>query len=216
MMVIDLNKRLSSAYTAAPSVHLGAEFEIDVAVLDEARAIGADFGSYSAGGSGTAVWAPPVPTLAVDVDLEKQDEYEVRVYNRENRVVAAIEIVSPSNKDRAEHRTAFATKCAALMQQGISVSIVDLVTLRAGNLYLEMLDLLGESDPSFSPDADLIYATASRYRRDGEHWKLESWAHPLKVGASLPTLPLWLASDLAVPLELEQTYEETCQILRIA
>jgi len=31
----------------------------------------------------------------------------------------------------------------------------------------------------------------------------------------LPTLPLWLASNLAVPLELEQTYEETCQVLRI-
>jgi hypothetical protein len=28
-------------------------------------------------------------------------------------------------------------------------------------------------------------------------------------------MPLWLASNLAVPLELELTYEETCQVLRI-
>jgi peptide/nickel transport system ATP-binding protein len=44
---------------------------------------------------------------------------------------------------------------------------------------------------------------------------LETWVHPLALGQSLPTLPLWLAENLAVPLELEQSYEETCRILRI-
>jgi hypothetical protein len=32
----------------------------------------------------------------------------------------------------------------------------------------------------------------------------------------LPTLPLWLADDLAVPLELEASDEVTCRVLRIA
>jgi hypothetical protein len=31
----------------------------------------------------------------------------------------------------------------------------------------------------------------------------------------LPTLPLWLADDFAVPLELEASYEDTCRALRI-
>jgi hypothetical protein len=31
----------------------------------------------------------------------------------------------------------------------------------------------------------------------------------------LPTLPLWVADDFAVPLELDATYEETCKGLRI-
>ena len=33
---------------------------------------------------------------------------------------------------------------------------------------------------------------------------------------ALPTLPLWLAENLAVPLELEGSYEETCRILRMS
>jgi hypothetical protein len=37
----------------------------------------------------------------------------------------------------------------------------------------------------------------------------------LLTGQPLPTLPLWLADDLAVPLDLEATYEQTCGILRI-
>ncbi len=42
---------------------------------------------------------------------------------------------------------------------------------------------------------------------------LESWAHVLSVGKALPTVPLWLADDLAVPLELEESYEQSCNIL---
>jgi hypothetical protein len=37
----------------------------------------------------------------------------------------------------------------------------------------------------------------------------------LALGKPLPTLPPWLADNLAVPLELEATYAETCRILRI-
>ncbi len=46
-------------------------------------------------------------------------------------------------------------------------------------------------------------------------WLVEAWEHTLTVGQPLPTLPLWLADDLAIPLDLEQTYEDTCRVLRI-
>ena len=45
-------------------------------------------------------------------------------------LLAAIEIVSPANKDRPENRRAFAAKCAALLRQGVAVSILDVVTAR--------------------------------------------------------------------------------------
>ena len=35
------------------------------------------------------------------------------------------------------------------------------------------------------------------------------------VGRPLPTLPCWLADDLAVPLELEESYEETGRIFAL-
>ena len=43
------------------------------------------------------------------------------------RLVAAIELVSPANKDRAAHRRAFAT-CASHLCQGVGLVIVDIVT----------------------------------------------------------------------------------------
>jgi hypothetical protein len=162
--------------------------------------------------------AGPRVHLGAAAELANQDEYEVQVYDtkRHRRLVGAVEIVSPANKDRPEARRVFAAKCAALLQQHVSVTIVDLVTTRQFNLYGELLDLIGQTDPSLAPEAPPLYAAACRFRREDDSWRLETWAHALAVGQPLPTLPLWLADNLTVPLELEASYEETCRILRIA
>ena len=65
------------------------------------------------------------------------------------------------------------------------------------------------------PDAPDLYAAACRATRGDREWLVETWFHPLQTGRPLPTLPLWLSDDLAVPLELETSYEETCRVLRL-
>jgi hypothetical protein len=155
------------------------------------------------------------PRVHLGASLPDQDEYEVRVYDtrHQRRLVAAVELVSPANKDRPEHRRVFVAKCAALLREQVSVAIVDVVTTREFNLYGDLLELVGQVDPALAPEP--VYAAACRWRRQGDTPRLEMWAHALVLGQPLPTLPLWLADDLAVPLELEASYEETCRILRI-
>ncbi len=60
------------------------------------------------------------------------------------------------------------------------------------------------------------HAAACRWRPVGARMVLEAWSGPLAVGEPLPTLPLWLAEDLAVPLDSEASYEQTCRDPRIA
>jgi Protein of unknown function (DUF4058) len=155
---------------------------------------------------------------SVEADLPSLDEYEVRVYDTERgrALVAAVEIVSPSNKDRPEHRRAFVAKCAALLQERVSVTIVDLVTTRNFNLYADLLDLIGATDATLPAEPPSLYAAACRTTRPGDAWLIETWPHALILGQPLPTLPLWLADNFAVPLELDESYEETCHLLRIA
>ena len=219
MIVMALNRQLPPRYAAEPRVHLGASMEIDVTAFEEDPPAPDGPGPVAGEGAvATAAWAPPRPTFDVLTDLPDQDAYEVRIYDtrRHRRLVAAVEIVSPSNKDRPEHRRAFVTKCAALLQQGVSVAIVDLVTTRQFNLYGDLLDLLGQADPALSPDPPPLYAASCRRTRRDDSWHFEAWAHALSLGQPLPTLPLWLAEDLAVPLDLEASDEETCRILRLA
>ena len=129
--------------------------------------------------------------------------------------MAAVEIVSPANKDRAEHRRAFAANCAGLLRERVSVVIVDVVTTRTPNLYGDLLDLIGKADPLLSPEPPTLYTAACRMTKRRDEWTLETWTQPLELSRPLPTVPVWLADDLAVPLELEESYEQSCGILNI-
>ncbi len=161
-----------------------------------------------------ALWEPTKPNILLDTEFPEPSEYEVNVYTQDEfRLVAAIELVSPSNKDRSENRKTFVNKCEALLKKDVCIAIVDLVTSRTANLYGELLDELGAQRTAISRSA--IYAATCRGRRSGPRWRLEAWEHELAVGVGLPTLPLWLSEDFMVPLDLEATYEETCRSLRI-
>lgn len=210
-----LGRVLPERYVAEPRVHLGSQAEIDVAAFDQD--VAADFVDAD-GGTTAAVWAPAAPTLTVETALADFDEYEVRVYDARHgrRLVAAIEIISPANKDRPENRAQFVSKCAALLRQQVSVVLVDVVTARDFNMYAQLLDWIGEQDPTLGDDPPAVYAVSCRWRPHGVSRLLETWNHTLAVGEPLPVLPLWLTDELAIPLDLEACYEQTCRDLRIA
>ena len=214
MIVQQLFHILPTGYVSAPGVHFGKDFEIDVsafAVDERPEGARADTG-------GVATVAPPEPTLTLEADLSEQDEFEVRVYDTEagRRLVAAIEIVGPSNKDRPENRRAFVAKVAALLQKDVCVSIVDLVTVRQSNLYADLLELVGGTDPKLGPTPPPLYSVTIRSRKRPEKRSLlDMWYYPMSLGQALPTLPIWLSAELRVLLPLEVSYEETCRLLHI-
>jgi hypothetical protein len=218
LIVASLRRKLPRGYYAEPRIHLGTSAEIDVATLEHERedhsttAIG-----NGNGGVATAVWAPARPSLTLATDLPAQDVYEVLVFDemRRSRLVAAVEIASPANKDRPEHRRAFVAKCAGLLRERVSVVIVDVVTTRTLNLYAELLDQIGLSDPGLSPEPPPLYAAACRLTKRDNDWLMEIWTQTLNLGQPLPTMPLWIADNLAVPLELEESCEQSCGILDI-
>ncbi len=217
VIVQQLGKILPERFVAAPHVHLGSQAEIDVASFDRHGGAQRKSSTSDDHGISTADWAPTAATLVVETELADFDEYEVRVYDasRGRQLVAAIELISPSNKDRPESRAQFVAKCAALLREGVSVALVDLVTVRDFNLYAELLQWIGQRDPVLEKHSTGIYAVSCSTRPRGRKHLLETWNHPLVVGRKLPVLPLWLADDLAVPLDLESSYEQTCGDLRI-
>jgi hypothetical protein len=209
-MMRQLNITLPSGYVARPNVKLGVDVEADVGTLEQSGHESA----FEGGGVATAVWAPPTPTLSVAVDFNQLDVFEVQVHREGGlEMVAAIELVSPRNKDRPTARRNFAAKCAAYLQAGVSVIVVDVVTGRRENLYAILLEQLALAQNDNEPSD--LYAVACRTVPPDEPSRLETWVAPLAVGSSLPTMPLWLEGDLAVPLALEQSYEATFVALRV-
>lgn len=202
---------LPPGFYAVPLVDRDGPIEIDVATLREQDA------AVSAGDvAAPDTWAPPAPGLTVAVELPAIDAVEVQVFadDGDPRLAAAVELVSPRNKDRPQARQAFAVKCVGYLQQGSSVVVVDTVTTRRADLHGPILSLLGADAGAARP----MGLSAVSYRtvgREEEAQQLQLWPAPLALGQPLPTLPLWIASDLSVPLALEASYQETCRDLRI-
>jgi hypothetical protein len=224
VIVQALYKVLPPRYSVGPTVTLGQLFEIDIGTMDRAEGFpdsifDSDESPDSGGGgtatlTATAVATIPAATQTIDLDWMDQDTYEVEVFDtEEGRVVAAIEIVSPGNKDRPESRQAFVSKCSALLQNRIAVSIVDLVTVKQFNLYAELIaELGGKADAAVAGEA--TYAASLLRRGRQKRGKLLSWAYPMKVDQPMPAIPIWLNEREAVMLDLDATYEETCRVLR--
>ncbi len=216
MIVRQLVEVLPEPYFAAPGVHLGTLYEVDVGTYREPSPESPD-ASAGEGGLTLATYSPPQPTITLEPRLPNQDVYEVRIYDsrRNRRLVAAIEIVSPSNKDRPETRATFVSKVAALLKHDICVSIVDVVSTSDFNLYADLMDFLQSTDPDLGDDPRPMYAVTLRLRYENHRRLMDNWYHSLAIGQPLPTLPIWLKETRAISLDLEQSYEETCRTLRI-
>jgi len=204
---------LPADYFAESEISLGPELEIDVATMELRSSNGKDRVKES------VVWSPPRPKITAKVDFAHLDSYEVLVYQDLGgaELRAAIELVSPANKDRAGSRRTFAAKCAGYLKHGIGVMIVDVVTARSANLHKELFAALEVKDRRrvwHSPTG--LYATAYRAVTVRKNPRVEVWPEVLKLGHALPEMPLWLTLDLCVPVRLEDSYIATCQSLRIS
>jgi hypothetical protein len=198
---------LPGDYVAMPHVRLGTAVEVDVATLRQPREL--------ATAQPKAPWSPAQPGWSIPIEWDKRDLFEVRILRQEGgpKLVAAIELVSPANKDRPAHRQSFAGKCAGFLRQGVGLVVVDVVTDRQNSLHEELISLL-ELNGSV-PFSAQLYAVAYRTTTAGSRNRLDVWTQALALGQPLPTLPLWLAEDVAVPVDLEASYQETCSALRM-
>jgi hypothetical protein len=209
----DLNQRLPEGYFAEPNVQFG--IEIDVATFEESLPTASTESlareeSRQVGGG----WLPPAPVQTVPI-LLATDTVEVMVFSSEAgpTLVGAIELVSPSNKDRPTQRRAFVSKCETYLQQGIGLVIVDVVTGRKANLHNELLRRLAVPASSCL-QADL-YAVAYRVVERHSQPSVDIWQETLAVGRALPTMPLWLRGAICLATELDATYERTCREQRL-
>ena len=199
---------LPAEYFAMPLWEVTGRVEVDVATFQETeRTVTA----------GVAVWAPPRPDLTVPLEAVATDSYEVQVLRNFGgpQLRAAIELISPANKDRASARRAFAAKCANHLRRSVSVIVIDIVTERSANFHAEIMSALERIEESIWESPTQLYAVSYRSVLGAEQSRLEAWPHVLRLGAPLPELPMWLEVDLCVPLRLEESYTITCGSLRM-
>ncbi|REJ98494.1 MAG: DUF4058 family protein [Planctomycetota bacterium] len=203
VLAADLNARLPDGWWAQPEVIFG--IEVDVGVIEErpAKRVGR-----------ISDWTPPQPTMSVAFSID-EESVEIQVFNTGYgpSLMGAIELVSPSNKDRPESRQAFTSKCISILNQGAGLIVVDIVTSRRMNLLRELVQALRV--PLEQADQFLYAAAFQVTRNDEDGPQVHIWEERLALEQPLPTLPLWLRVGPMMAVDLQATYSETCRQLRI-
>jgi hypothetical protein len=145
------------------------------------------------------------------------DRFEVLVFRQfgGRQLVAAIELISPGNKDAPETRDAFAMKVCSYLHEAVSVLIVDVVTERLANLHNLIVEMMRLPEDCELPSEPGLYAASYRPVVRDERPELDIWASPFALGEPLPTMPLRLIADHFIPVDLEATYSETCRLRRL-
>jgi hypothetical protein len=182
---------LSGEYVSHAEIKLGPLIEIDVATFEADPSHGKMWTADSNGEGGVALaseqktFSPPVPALSARIAVFDPDSFEIKIYRDGGswNLVAAIELVSESNKDRPEHRRAFANKVAGYVQRGVSAVVVDTVTNRNANLHSELSEVMAWPADLDWESATGISAVSYRTVRAGETVRLDAWPHELTVGA---------------------------------
>src|SRR5207245_11065813 len=193
-----LNEVLPPGYYAIPEVPLGDQVEIDVATLEHSD--GAERGAVVA----TVIWAPPRPRLSAPVDFSRVQSVAVHIFQDLGgpQLRAAIELISPANKDRPRSRLTFAAKCVGYLERNVSLVVIDTVTGRQASLHAAIAEAL-EADGLAWDSPSHLYAVAYRRVAQRRQSRVEAWPRRLAIGGELPTLPVWVDVDSCLALQPE-------------
>lgn len=156
---------------------------------------------------------PEDRSAAIPYQIEPDEEIAVATLDpetlvlveRAGRLVVAVEVISPRNKDRPIARSAYLARYLGYLLGGVNLVLIDVhrrpIGFSFANRIAEELQL---EQPAMPAPMALSYRVGEPAATGGR--QLALWRRPFAVGAPLPVIPLALSVDQLLPLDLETTY----------
>lgn len=141
----------------------------------------------------------------VEVAVAAIDPGSALLVERQGRLVAAVELISPRNKDRPMAREAYLARYLGYLMEAVNLVMIDLHPRPFGFSFADRIaEALSLGRPPCPPPLAISYRVGEPAATGGRF--LAIWTRPLAVGKVLPTLPLPLSVEEEVPIDLEGTY----------
>jgi hypothetical protein len=154
--------------------------------------------------SGTGVLEPDLEA-SVAIRLDPQPAVHIDLHGQ---LIAAVELVSPRNKDRADAKETYAGRYLGYLRLGVHLMLVDVLPRPKAFSFSDVItSSLGLELPPLSPPFAAAYRVGEVVPVGADMGSLVGlWRRPLQVGQPLPALPLPLSVHRAVLIDLEETY----------
>ncbi len=158
--------------------------------------------------------APPRPqtsfVIAAETERYALKTNRVVIRHHLGRVVAIVEIVSPSNKDSQHAMRSFVEKSVDLLFEGINLLVIDPFPPGPRDpqgIHKAIWDQVTDQPFELPADRPLTIAAyqASPIKT--------AYIEPIALGSPLPEMPLFLHGDYYIPAPLEATYMDTWNAL---
>lgn len=160
-------------------------------------------------GSSEAVVEGLQPDFQAFALLHPEPHFAVQVF-RQGQLVAAIELVSPRNKDRLSSREFYRNRYLGYLWSGVHLMLVDVHRRPVGFSFVEAVaSELQCRVPVDLPPHAVSWNVGGPTPEGGQF--LDGWFRLLAVGEPLPSVPLALTAQKSLSIDLEQTYAEAAR-----
>jgi hypothetical protein len=141
----------------------------------------------------------------IEVAVAAIETEPVLLVERGGWMVAAIEVVSPRNKDRRDSKTQYLSRYLGYLLDGVHLLLIDILPRPHG---FSFADRIAEEFGLEQPETPTPFAVSYRVGEEAATGGrlLAVWRRPMTVGRPLPTIALPLTVHEAIPVDLERTY----------
>ncbi len=169
-------------------------------------------------GLATPTEAAATETAVLEPDMEasvviRLDPPQAVHIDFHGQLFAAIEIVSPRNKDRADAKETYTNRYLGYLRLGMHLLLVDVLPRPRSFFFSDAITTsLGLELPPLPPPFAAPYRVGEVIPVGEDMGSLVAlWRRPLRVGESLPVLPLPLSVHQAIVIDLEETYHRAAK-----
>ncbi len=164
--------------------------------------------------------ADPIPALGLALAPDREtvaaftpDALRALHVDWHGQLIAAIELVSPRNKDRLDSKVRYARRYLGYLRQGVHLMLVDVFAQPAGFSFADAIsDDLGLGEAPTPPPFAISYRVGAQVPNgDAMGTQVAVWCRTMEAGQRLSELPLSLDEDAAVVIDLETTYHEAAK-----
>lgn len=161
----------------------------------------------------------PEPSASISSDALQPDyetvvatlkEEPMLLIERNHSLVAAVEIISPGNKDRPARREQYLARYLGYLHAGVHLLLIDVHRRPLEFSFAERIrmELQIEIAPPPTPQA-VSYQVRSSAPFGGRF--LAAWQRACVIGELLPSIPLPISAEQLIPVDLEATYMEAAK-----